>query len=81
MFGFSNDATTWLLVVLSLATTVNITVLAAYHITYRRLESKCERATTTREVLLPIVKQREAAQDPEGHHGIISEVLAESITW
>lgn len=79
IFGFSTDATTWLLVVVLLAITGFIILLAAYHITFRRLDSRRECAMTMLKALPHIVKEPEAAQDPQGQHGITSEELAMSI--
>ena len=85
VFGFSNNAKKWLLAAVLLAIPGYIILLAAYYITYRRLESKRKWATTMFDALPPMLKEREleAAQDPQGHHhgpGITSEELAVSIT-
>ena len=78
-FGFPTNATTFLLVVVSLATAGFPILVSDYYITRRRRRSRCKWAATTHEILLPFVKARAAVQGPQGNYGVTLDEAAKPI--
>jgi len=74
--NFGLDAKTFFLVAVSLEVTALVVLVSAYYRTHWRLESESRFATCLSETFLPIVKERDAAQDIQGYDESPSTVLS-----
>ena len=66
-------------IVVSSVVTAFVVLVSARFVEYLRFEIKSISAINVSKVLLPVVIEHEAAQDPQGHHKSASTELSASI--